>query len=169
MSASDPVAQNSDELVDSLIKIPSREYEIWKYFEDRADGLGERLWSTGIWLMTVIAATLSLPFAAKFIDFPKTGFPVRVSAALPVASISLFGIAFLIYSWLALRDIQQHILENWAHANCARTGLSREAEVPGRRRHAWYVLLMVGGLALAAFVGLLVLAGQPMIGMWVSC
>jgi hypothetical protein len=105
MSASDPAAQSPDKLVDSLIEIQGARYEIWKYFKDRADGLGERLWSIGVWLMTVIGATLSLPFAAKFIDFPKTGFPVQVSAPLPVAFISLFGIAFLIYSWLALRDL----------------------------------------------------------------
>jgi hypothetical protein len=107
MSTSDPAAYRHDELVDSLLKIQENRYEIWKYFEARADQLGERLWTIGIWLMTVVAGTLSLPFAAKFIVFPETGFPIQVSARLPVAIISIFGIAFLLYSYSALRDIQR--------------------------------------------------------------
>jgi hypothetical protein len=70
--------------------------------------------------MTVVTGTLSLPFAAKFIVFPETGFPIQVSTRLPVALISIFGIAFLLYSYFALRDLQQHIVENWDHAIYAR-------------------------------------------------
>ena len=158
MSTSDSTAVGPDQLVKSLIDMEARRYELWKYFEDRADRLAERLWTIGIWLMAVIAATLALPFAAKFVVFPDTGFPIQVGARLPVALISVFGIAFLFYSYAALHDIQHHIIANWRRAIYARELTLIEGKWVDRKRHGWLVLLTVGYLALAAFVGLLVLA-----------
>jgi hypothetical protein len=152
-------------LVDSLIAIKNDRYEHWKYFEDRADRLGERLWSIGIWLMSVVTAGLSLPFVAKFVAVPGTGFPVQVNAPLPVALISIFGIAFLIYSYQALRDLRDHIEGNWVGASYARTLELNPAAWSGRKRHGWNVLLAAGSLAFLAFTGLLVLAGLVLAGM----
>ena len=128
--------------------------------------------------MSIVAATLSLPYAAKFITVSSIGFDVEVSAPLPAALISFFGIAFLIYSFYALGDLRYHIKHNWARANYARTYKPREdtksdqpksSENPnsdkleqsmweGPKRHGWYVLLTVGGLAFLAFAGQFVLA-----------
>jgi len=157
--------------VDSLIEIHASRYELWKHFEDRADKLGERLWTIGIWLMAIVAATLSLPFVAKLVVVQSTGFPIHVSARFPVALISLFGIVFLLYSFLAVCDIQEHIVKNWDRAIYARNPSSartntndKEKDTDGgndRRRHGLWVLLAVGFLALAAFAGLLILACIP--------
>jgi hypothetical protein len=161
MSKPNPTAVRRKEFVDSLLAIQGNRYELWKYFEDRADRLSERLWSTGIWLMSVVTAILSLPFATKFVALPSTGFPAQVNAPLPVALISIFGIAFLVYSYQALRDLRDHIESNWTRASYARTLELSPATWGGRKRHGWNVLLAVGSLAFLAFTGLLVLACIP--------
>jgi hypothetical protein len=157
----DPKTVRRKEFVDSLIALQENRYELWKYFEDRADRLSERLWSTGVWLMSVVALTLSLPFAAKFVAFPGTGIPVQVSARLPVILVSIFGIAFLVYSYHALHDLRDHIEANWIRASYARTLKLNPADWGGRKRHGWNVLWVVGLLAFLAFAGLLVLACIP--------
>lgn len=158
---SDTDRETAKGFVDSLIDLQGNRYDLWKYFEDRADRLSERLWSTGVWLMGVIALILSLPFAAKFVAFPSTGIPVQVSARLPVILISIFGIAFLVYSYHALHDLRDHIERNWIRASCARGQKIGPAEWKGRKRHAWDVLWVVGLLAFLAFAGLLILACIP--------
>ena len=145
------------ELVDSLMKIKASQFDLWKYFEDRADQLGERLWTIGIWLMAVIGATLSLPFAAKFVTLGEGAFPLHVAARLPVALISAVGIALLLYAYLALDDIQHHIVENWEKAGYART-LEPASLSLGRKRHGWWVLLVFGCTATVGFAGLFILA-----------
>jgi len=161
MSPSEPPEDSRKKLVDSLIAIGAKRYELWKYFEDRADQLGERLWSTGLWLMGIVAATLSLPFAARFVVVPGTESPAEITAPFPVALIAVFGIAFLLYSYFALRDLRDHIEGNWIRATYARTLKLDRASWGGRKRHGWNVLIAVGALALVAFAGLLFLALVP--------
>lgn len=161
MSETDPRAVRRKEFVDSLLTIQGNRYELWKYFEDRADRLSERLWSTGVWLMSVVTATLALPFIAKFVTFPSNGFPIRVEASLPVALVSIFGLAFLVYSYQALRDLRDHIESNWFRASYARTLELTPTVWGGRKRHGWNILLVVGCLAFVAFAGLLVSACIP--------
>jgi hypothetical protein len=161
MSDTDPQVVRRKEFVDSLIALEENRYELWKYFEDRADRLSERLWSTGVWLMSVVALTLSLPFVARFVAFPSSGIPVQVNARLPVIAVSIFGIAFLVYSYHALRDLRDHIEGNWFRATYARTQKIDPVEWGGRKRHGWNVLRVVGLLAFLAFGGLLVLACIP--------
>ena len=144
--------------VDSLLSIKNDKFEVWKYFEDRANYLSDHLWTTGTWLMTLLAATLSLPFAAKFITVADTLFPIKVVASIPVVLIALFGIALDFYAYVTVLDIRRHIEGNWRRAGYARTGQWKEASWEGRRRHGWNVLLGVGILAFVAFGGLLVLA-----------
>ena len=157
MTHSGPLGRR--ELVDALLEQKHDHYEVWRYFEDRADRLGERLWSTGVWLMSLIAATLVLPFAARLITVPATGLSLQVSAPIPVALIAIFGIAVLAYAYFALRDIREHIESNWERSRYALTGDLVPAHWGGRKSHGWNVLAVIGGLASAAFVGLLILAG----------
>jgi len=143
--------------VDAMKLIQPSQYELWKYFEDRADRLGERLWSVGAWLMAVIAATLTLPFVAKFIETSTAFFPVQVSGRLPVAMIAVFGMLFCTYSYAALRDVREHIESNWRKAGYVLNG-TWHVSWGGRKSHGWNVLLTVGSLGFAAFAALFLLA-----------
>jgi len=158
MSTPEPSKNEGIKLVDSLLSIKNDRFEVWKYFEDRADRLGERLWLTGTWLMSLLAATLSLPFVAKLISFPDTGFPIQVPSRIPVVLIALFGILFCLYSYSALHDLRDHIQSNWRRAAYALTGKSEPTTWGGRKQHGWTVLLLVGILAIGGFTFLLLIA-----------
>jgi hypothetical protein len=54
MSNADQTKSPSMQRVEALKTIQPDRYELWKYYEDRADRLGERMWSVGIWLITLI-------------------------------------------------------------------------------------------------------------------
>jgi hypothetical protein len=43
--------------VEALKAIQPDRYELWKYYEDRADSLGERMWSVGIYPNQCYAVT----------------------------------------------------------------------------------------------------------------
>ena len=143
--------------VDALKSIQPSQYELWKYFEDRADRLGERLWTVGAWLMTIMAASLTLPFAAKFVETSTAFIPVRVSGRLPLAMIAAFGMLFCIYSYAALRDLREHIESNWRKAGYVLNG-TWQTGWGGRKSNGWNVLLTVGSLGFAAFAALFLLA-----------
>lgn len=86
MSKADETKNPSIQWVEALKAIQPDRYELWKYYEDRADSLGERMWSVGIWLITLINATLSLPFVGGLIktkpDFPYLKIEMPVGVAL---------------------------------------------------------------------------------------
>jgi hypothetical protein len=148
-----------DKLVDSLLSIKNDKYEVWKYFEERADRLNDQLWKIGIWLLSVLATTLSLPFLVPgFIDVSRSTFPIQVKAQVPVALIAASGTAICVYAHIVLLDIRHHIEDNWRRSAYARTGAWKCAGWPGRKRHAWNVLVSIEFVAFAAFVALFVLA-----------
>ena len=149
--------------VDALKSIQPSQYELWKYFEDRADRLGERLWSVGAWLMTVIAATLTLPFAANFIETSTAFFPVRVTGRLPLAMIAAFGMLFCIYSYAALRDVREHIEINWRKGRL-RTQWHLANEL-GRSQESWLERTPHRWLARVCGVRRTVLLGNPECGL----
>ena len=137
-------------LVDSLIDLKGDKFGVWKYFEDRADRLGEQLWSTGTWLVSLIAATFVLPFAAEFIVVPNTLLPVRIASHGSIFLIAAAGIGLCCYSYFAMFDIRNHIEGNWRRAMYARTG-KYEATWGGRKASGWRVLRIIGTLAFVGF------------------
>lgn len=143
--------------VEKLKAIQPDRFELWKYYEDRADRLGERLWSVGIWLMAMLAGAISLPFAAGFIKPTSSLFPIQIVSRIPVAILALYGMLFCVYSYAALRDLRDHIESNWRNAGYVLSA-TWEVNWGGRKSHGWNVLLGVGILAFAAFFSLFVLA-----------
>ena len=39
-------------------------FELWKYYEDRADHLGEQMWTIALWLMTGVSPHRALTIRA---------------------------------------------------------------------------------------------------------
>ncbi|MET0071230.1 MAG: hypothetical protein ABW096_14430 [Candidatus Thiodiazotropha sp.] len=157
MMSEDQNPDRSKRRVEALKVLDDHQFELWKFYENRADALGARMWSIGIWQMSVIAATLSVPFAAKFIE-PQSTFPYLV-AKVPAATalLAVFGILFCVYSYLALHDLRDHIKSNWRKAGYILEG-TWESEWEGRKSHGWNILFGVGILALVGFFGFIVLA-----------
>jgi hypothetical protein len=176
--------ETDQELIQWLLSVnDNKTFEVWKYFEERANKLGDQLWSTGTWLMTLVAATFSFPLGTKFVAFPDALFPIQVTAPIPVVVIALFGMALCLYALFALNDIHRHIKRNWDRAKLVRPLVEEEKKAaakgealgfsrrePGETReeerdssskgkqHGWRVLFLVGVVAFAAFLALFGLA-----------
>jgi hypothetical protein len=108
--------------------------------------------------MAGLAATLSLPFEARFIEVLEVSSPLKIKFRAPVILIAVFGLAFCGYGYAALTDLRKHLEGNWRRASYAREGKWSEASWSGRKRHGWNVLMGIGILQVAAFSFLLLLA-----------
>jgi hypothetical protein len=143
-------------LVDSLRAMGSDALGLWKYFEDRADYLADRLWTTGTWLTAILAAVLAVAFSSKTVEVVSEGLPLKVSSPLPLTLIAAFGVAFSIYALAVVIDIKKHIESNWRRAKYIRT--NEWDETVGFRKSGWRVLSVIIILELIACVGLLIIA-----------
>ena len=84
MTQPKPEANRDQALVDTLVAAKNDKFEVWKYFEERASKLSDQLWSIGIWLMSIIAAALSLPFLApNFIEISRSAFLIGYFCPTP--------------------------------------------------------------------------------------
>lgn len=135
----------------------SSDFELWKFYEERADRLSERLWNTGIWLMTILAAILTTPFAANFV-VPTEKFPflVVMKMRLTTGLIAIIGMLFCIYAYFALKNMRDHIKRNWDKAKILEN--AEQAENTERKNYDWIVLLCVGSVPFGCFLLLLILA-----------
>jgi hypothetical protein len=153
----DGVIIMSKELLRKVREMSPDAFAVWKHYEERADHLGEQLWSTGAWLIALVGATLSLPFVAKLVTpLPASPF-IQVENRVAVAIIALFGILLCGYSYHAVRDLREHIESNWRKSGYILDG-SWQANWKGRKNHGWTILLVIGALALVGFALLFILA-----------
>ena len=153
------------ELLQSLRGLDERQFALWKYFEDRADLLTARLWTTGTWLVGILVAVLTLPFAAHFVEATGGVFPLRPLARLPLALIGLFGVALSVFAFLAIADLREHIEQNWTRAMHIRRIEEQEAGYQAylrqRKKTGWHVLLGIIVLDFIGFLGLIFVSVLP--------
>jgi hypothetical protein len=157
MKRADTPKERDEELLNRLLEFDATEFEVWRYFYDRADKLAQQLWTTGTWIFAVIGAVLALPFAAKFIVVDSEHL-VRFESRPLAIFVCLFGLLLCAYSYIALKDIRHHIEINWRRSDLARFGEWQEADWGGRKLHGWRVLMIFGAGSVAAFVSLIALA-----------
>jgi hypothetical protein len=153
----DARAAASKKRVDAAKGLSADHFSVWKHYEDRADQLGQELWSVGSWLAALVGATLSLPFLAHFVE----PLPVRpyfsVTNRVGVGLAAAFGLLLCLYAFFALSDVREHIESNWRKAGYVLDG-TWQSDWKGRKNHGWLILLAIGGLASMAFAGMLLLA-----------
>jgi len=157
MKRADKQREQDEELLNGLLKLDATKREVWRYFSDRADKFAEQLWTTGTWIFGIIAAVLALPFVAKFIEVDSNRL-IRFESRPLTIFVCLFGLLLCAYSYVALKDIREHIEGNWRRSDLARTGQWLEANWGGRKLRGWLVLMIFGVGSVAAFVSLIALA-----------
>ena len=141
--------------VDSVKKLESSDLELWKFYEERAERLSERLWNTGIWLMTILTAILATPFAANFV-VPTEKCPyLLVKVPIATGLIAFIGMLFCWYAYMALKDMRKHIERNWIRAECILKDTEQinteQIKCKDRKDYGWIVLLSVGIMSFAGF------------------
>ena len=155
------IESSDKQLVNELLCLTpgTTRYDLWKYFEDHADRLRERLWTIGTWLVTILIAVLALPFTVKFIQVEATkpltlqSVVPSVQSPIPLLGVALFGLAFGVYACFVVWDLRKHIKDNWRMAGFARG----KDETPSLRRTGSWILYVLIGLQLIAFCGLVYL------------
>jgi hypothetical protein len=140
-----------------LIELGVTKADLWRYYSDRADSLAEQLWTTGTWMLGIIAAVLSLPFVAKFIVVDPTNLIKFESRTLTIV-VCVLGILLCVYFYTVITDIREHLQRNWERSDLARTGKWEKSNWGGLKFRGWGILIAFGGWALLGFVGLSVLA-----------
>ena len=157
-------AASSQRRVDATRAMTPDKFAVWKHYEERANRLGEQLWSMGAWLIALVGATLSLPFVGGLVKHLPSQPHLQIENWAVVAIIALFGILLCGYSFIVLGDLREHIESNWRKAGYVLED-SWEANWEGRENHGWRVLQFIGALAFLGFLALLILAiagyGRP--------
>lgn len=109
----------NEKLVSEIKKIKPPESEVWRYFEDRADRIREKIWTVGTWLLGILSAILALPFVSGMIAVDGTQ-TFEIKTKLPVTAICVFGLLFCGYSGRVWWDMKNHLWDNFDRANIAR-------------------------------------------------
>jgi hypothetical protein len=157
MSLTSIKKERDEKLLNDLQVLGANKFEVWHYFSDRADKFAEQLWTTGTWMFGIIAAVVSLPFVAKFVVVDPCRL-IRFESRPLTVLVCIFGLLLCAYSYVALKDIREHIEENWRRSDLARTGQWKQADWGGRKLHGWFVLMIFGVCSAVAFVSLIALA-----------
>src|SRR5829696_9523088 len=110
-----------EELRNGLLKLNgATDFEVWRYFSDRADKLAQQLWTTGTWIFAIIGAVLALPFATKLIVVDSKKYLIRFESPLLAILVCIVGLLLCAYFYVALKDMREHIERNWTRAQLAR-------------------------------------------------
>ena len=165
MSQADKVTDKSevDKEIDKLGKVSAltdRRYDLWKYCEERAEKTKERLWTTGTWLVTIIAAAITLPFTAQFIEVSDSEFALFVKYRIPTFFIGLFSTLLCVYSYFVIRSLNEHINRSWNRADYFVIGEFKDNSSTSAGQIILYFIL---SLLLLASIALIVLSVKPAI------
>lgn len=142
--------------IDSVRGIDDRDFETWKFFEQRADALKGTLWTTATWLIGLQGGLLAFTISERLMRFGGDGLGLEVTAPLAVCVLSVIGIVLTTLTVFVVADIVKHIRRNWARANAAK-GDPSCARCSGRIS-ALVPLYLLQVLFALAFMSLLCLA-----------
>lgn len=128
-------------------------FDLWKHFDGRASDLKRTFWTTGIWLVALLGATLSLAFKSDFVSLSSDDFSLHVKSTIPLLFVAGFGVLSSVYALNVIHEIKRHIEMNWQRADYCRDKLWREAHF---NSYDWKLLLLVIATLLSAFLFLMV-------------
>jgi hypothetical protein len=99
-----------------LGKASQGDFELWKYFSDRADGLKDKLWTFVTWLLGLMGVLLGFltDTSTRLTSFGSDG--LTVSSAWPALVLSVVGVLLCLLTLMIIVDYGQHIERNWDRA-----------------------------------------------------
>lgn len=148
-------------IVDTVLGLSGADpFTLWRYYQDRADQIKERLWVTGTWLIAVGAAILAVPFTTDLVSLENSLLPFQTEKPIPVVLIAVFGVLFAKYSLEVVKDFVTHIESNWRRADYLKNDEIRELRLSTTGQKTLTIILILQltaniGLALVATVSLL--------------
>jgi heme/copper-type cytochrome/quinol oxidase subunit 2 len=111
-------------------EITNEDYlDLWKYFQDRADGLKDKLWTIATWLLLLILGILG--YIVKNFLGSKPNEALITNAPLSII-FSVFALSICFYVLLIIKDYGRHIGTNWDRASILRRKIKHFDEI-------WYL------------------------------
>lgn len=138
--------------IEELRTLEPRDFEIWRFFEHRADEIKGSLWATATWLVTLKSALLAFTLSDRILEFTDSGIPVKPLHPLVVLMLSGLGLALVMLTFTIVDDIVKHIHINWYRASTAKGDY--EAVSRGGRIYTLLPLYVVEVFFAFAFISL---------------
>lgn len=135
------------------------DYDLWKYYQNRADEIKTRLWTTGTWLIALMLALLALAFQVGVLSFQDEFPPLGVEQRWPGAIIAVLGIAIALHGFYAVKDQIDHIASNWFRADCLKDNFQKLGRY--YTNWGWVSLIFIGGLILSLYLYILLASLLP--------
>lgn len=146
--------ERDKQIVDKVLQLDgASKFALWQYYQDRADQIKERLWSTGTWLIAVGTAILAIPFTTDLLDITNDALPLQMVMPVPVLFVALFGSLVSVYSIAVVRDYSKHIQSNWRRADYIKSDELSKLRFSTTGSNT---LILILGFQLAAHIALFV-------------
>lgn len=106
--------------IKKLRGLTDRDFEIWQFFEKRADDIKATLWTTATWLVALKSALLAFMLGdERIMQFTNDGLGLTPSVPTVVLVLSALGLALAFLTWGIVGDIAGHVRSNWLRASAA--------------------------------------------------
>lgn len=115
--------------INQLRNLDIRNFEVWQFFESRADEIKGRLWTTATWLITLKGALLAFILSERMVQIDSTGVGLKPKFPAVVTMLSGLGLAFTILTLAIVDDMVKHIRRNWQRASALKVTMMRCCEV----------------------------------------
>jgi hypothetical protein len=142
----------------------SNRYDLWKFYQDRADTIRARLWTIGTWLVALISALAALAHQGDIIGL-RPGFPgIAILLPWPAFFIAMMGLILVILTLFIVFDNLKHIVNNFTYANYISSEQWIPATLPRHTRNGAYTLEIILFLFLVGYGCILYLSGRAVLG-----
>ena len=127
-------------VIDLLRERGATDFDLWQYLQNRADNEMQKLWTTGTWLLTLMAAILAVPFTADFIQVVEGESLLKINKTLPVIMLTAFGLFLSFLTWSVLKEYANNIQWLWKTSNY----ILNPNEPTYKFRSVGYIVLRLG-------------------------
>jgi hypothetical protein len=138
--------------LDQLRRLDGRDYDVWKFFESRADQIKMQLWTTSTWLIALQGGLLAFTIGDRLSTVSADG-TILPKIPLLVTLVSGLGLALSVLTLAVAMDAARHIRRNWDRASAAKGDY--DAALRSGRIHTLPPIIVVNGLFGCAFAYLL--------------
>lgn len=150
--------------IEELRGLELRDFEVWRFFEHRADEIKGSLWTTATWLVALQGALLAFTLNDQVIEFTEPGV-ITAKHQLVVMTLSGLGLALAALTFAIVDDIARHVRINWLRASAAKGDY--DAVSRSNRISTLIPLHVVEFFFVAAFLSLFLASWTGQVADWI--
>jgi 2',3'-cyclic-nucleotide 2'-phosphodiesterase (5'-nucleotidase family) len=152
------MCEKNQERIRQIARLEGTGWNLWRFYEDRADTIRARLWTVGSWLIALMGAVLVFLFQYQFLGFQRPFPGIVVLKPWPSAFIALVGLVLALLTCSIVWDSMKHIRNNFTYADYVWSNRWSPASLTRQTRAGALALMIIAGLFLLANVWVLALS-----------